>query len=244
MCRMLFATGNFNSDWLIQDFILMASDQNEQHEKNMDKVFKHGDGWGIAYLEDDRLKIFRSTKAVYEDDQINQFKNLQSSFLILHARKASKGSVNMKNVHPFECKLNGHHYLFFHNGTIRDEIHFDHQFHPVGTTDSERLFFYLLTNTNGELTEKDLRSKLNAIKNLTAANFILTDGKVSYFTIWYAENPNYYTLKLLQKSDCVIVASEILPHYKTGDWRKLNNHDIISVQTFDLSVNIGKENER
>ena len=39
MCRMLFAAGNFNIDWVIQDFILMASDQNEKHEKNMDKIF-------------------------------------------------------------------------------------------------------------------------------------------------------------------------------------------------------------
>ena len=244
MCRMLFAVGNVNINWLIQDFILMASDQNEKHEKNMDKIFKHGDGWGIAYLENGELKIFRSTEAVYEDDQINQFKNLQSNMVILHARKASKGSVNIKNVHPFECKLNGHHYLFFHNGTIRDEIHFDPQFHPVGKTDSERLFYFLLTNTNGELAEDGLTVKLNSIKNFTAANFILTDGEFSYFTNWYAENPNYYTLKLLQKSDCVIIASEILPHYKTVDWRKLDNHDIISVQTSGLSVNIGEEDER
>jgi predicted glutamine amidotransferase len=243
MCRMLFAAGNFNIDGVIQDFILMASDQNEKHEKNRDKIFKHGDGWGIAYLEDDRLKVFRSTKAVYKDDQINQFKNLQSNLVILHARKASKGSVNIKNVHPFECKLNGHHYFFFHNGTIRDEILFDPQFHPMGKTDSERLFYYLLTNTNGELTEDDLRVKLNSIKNFTAANFILSDGAISYFTSWYAENQNYYTLKLLQKNDCVIVASEILSHYKTGDWRKLDNHDIICVQTSGLSVKIGEEDE-
>ena len=121
MCRMIFAVGKINVGSLIDDFITLASDQNEKHEKNINKIFKHGDGWGIAYFENDEIKVFRSTKAVYEDPQVDQFRNLKTNFLILHARKASKGSKNIQNVHPFEYKLNGSHYLFFHNGTIQDE---------------------------------------------------------------------------------------------------------------------------
>ncbi len=236
MCRMLFAIGNFNIDRLIQDMILMASDKNERHEKNLDKEFRHGDGWGIVYLENNNLKIFRSIKAIYEDDQINQFKNLQSNLVILHARKASKGSVNIQNVHPFEYKLNGHHYFFFHNGTIRDELAFDTNYKLVGTTDSERLFYYLLSNNNGQLTEKILRSKLNKIQDYTAANFIVSDGKITYASSWYAENPNYYTLKYVQRPDSIILASEILPHYQDSNWQKLKNHDIIVVKTSDLRI--------
>lgn len=238
MCRMILAVGKFNTDWLIQDFILMASDQNEKHEKNIDKEFKHGDGWGIAYLSKDEFKIFRSTKAVYEDAQIEQFRNLKTNFVILHARKTSKGDVVLENVHPFEYKLNGHHYLFFHNGTIREEMDYDYQYQPVGTTDSERLFYYLLTNTNGQVTENELRSKLNSLKDYTAANFMLSDGKITYASSWYAENPKYYTLKVFQKSDSVILASEVLPHYKADDWLKLENQDIVSVRTSNLSVKI------
>jgi len=238
MCRMLVAVGNFNIDYLIQDFILMASDQNEKHENNVDKEFKHGDGWGIAYFENHEIKVFRSTKAVFEDPQVDQFRNLKTNFVILHARKASKGSVETQNVHPFEHKLNGNHYLFFHNGTIRDEIHFDNHFQPVGKTDSERLFYSFLSDTNGQLTEKTLRSRLTEIRDFTAANFILTDGEVTYASSWYSENPNYYTLKVLQTPGRVIVASEVLPHYKTADWLRLKNHDIVSVRTADLRVEV------
>jgi predicted glutamine amidotransferase len=238
MCRMIFAVGKFNMDWLIQDFILMAFDQNEKHEKNIDKEFKHGDGWGIAYLEGNEIKIDRSIKAVYEDDQINQYKNLETNFVILHARKASKGTVNIQNVHPFECKLNGNHYLFFHNGTIRDEIHFDNQFQPVGTTDSERLFYSFLSNTNGQLTEKTLRSRLIEIRDFTAANFMLTDGRLTYVSSWYSANPKYYTFRVLQKPGLVVIASEVLLHYKAEDWLKLENHDIVTVRTSNLKVKI------
>jgi len=213
----------------------MAADQNEKHEKNIDQEFKHGDGWGIAYLENDQLKIFRSTQAVYEDDQINQFKKLQSNLVILHARKASQGAVNLQNVHPFEYKLDGHHYLFFHNGSILDELNFDSQFQPRGATDSERLFYYLLTNSNGQLTPAFLKAKLEQIQKFTAANFILTDGRMTYAGNWYSENPNYYTLKVLQKPGLVMAASEVLPHFTEGDWKKLENRDIVSVTTSDLS---------
>jgi predicted glutamine amidotransferase len=204
----------------------------------MDQEFKHGDGWGIAYLENNEFKIFRSTRAVYEDDQIDQFKKLQSNLVILHARKASKGNVDIHNVHPFECTLNGHQYLFFHNGTIHDELVYDSTFKPVGATDSEKLFYYLLTNSNGQLTPAFLKSKLEKLTDFTAANFILTDGKITYSGNWYSENPNYYSLKVLQKPGLMMVASEKLPHYKTEDWIRLKNQDIVSVGTSDLDIKI------
>jgi len=234
----MLAVGQVNTDWLVQDFILMASDQNEKHEENIDREFKHGDGWGIAYLNKNKFKIFRSEKAVYEDSQIEQFKNIETNFLILHARKATTGKVVLKNVHPFEYKMNGHHYCFFHNGTVRDEIHFENRFQPVGTTDSERLFYHLLTDTNGYITESQLRSRLSSIQDFTAANFMLTDGALTYVTSWYSENPNYYTFKVLQKPGIVIVSSEVLPHYKSDDWSRLKNQDIVSVRTSDLKVEI------
>jgi len=235
---MLIAAGNFNIDHLINDFILMAADQNEKHEKNSDKEFKHSDGWGIAYLENGGLKIFRSTMTVYDDDQIHQFRNLKTDLVILHARKASKGNVDIRNVHPFECQYNGSRYLFFHNGTIHDELAYDDSFTPVGATDSERLFYYLLTNSSGQLTPAFLKSKLENLTDFTAANFILTNGQATLAGNWYSENPNYYSMKLLQKKGLIVVASEVLPHYKDEDWIRLKNQDIVSVGTLDLSVKV------
>ncbi len=229
MCRMLIALGNFNIEALIHDFILMAADQNERHENNIDGPYKHGDGWGTAYLENGQLKIFRSTQPVYEDDRINQFKNSKSNLVILHARKASKGRVDIRNVHPFECQLHGHRYLFFHNGTIHDPLPFDSDFTPKSDTDSERLFYYLLSGSHGQLSSDHLKAKLTQLKNYTAANFILTDGETNFAGNWYSENPNYYTMKLLRKPELVIVASEVLPHYRAENWIKLENRDVVLI---------------
>lgn len=228
---MIFAVGDINADWLIQDFIQMAADQNEKHEKNSDKEFKHSDGWGIAYLENGGLKIFRSAKAVYEDEQIDQFRNLKTDLVILHARKASKGNVDIRNVHPFECLYNGSRYLFFHNGTIHDELPFENTFRPISATDSEQLFYYLLSNSNGQLAPSFLKSRLEKLKDFTAANFILSNGETTFAGNWYSDNPNYYSLKLLQKPGLVMVASEVLPHFKTDDWHRLENREIVLVGT-------------
>jgi len=72
MCRMIFAAGKFDVNWLIDDIKKMASDNNEKHEENAHSEFKHSDGWGIAYLDGNRLKTFRSEKAIYEDSYIHE----------------------------------------------------------------------------------------------------------------------------------------------------------------------------
>jgi len=117
-------------------------------------------------------------------------------------------------------------------------LFYDGTFKPIGATDSEKLFFYLLTNSNGQLTPAFLKSKLAKLKDYTAANFILTDGKITYSGNWYSENPNYYSLKVLQKPGLIFVASEKLPHYKTDDWIRLKNQDIVSARTSDLGIKI------
>lgn len=238
MCRMLIALGKFDTNHLIDDFIGMAADQNERHEKNADQPFQHGDGWGIAYLENRDLRVFRSPKAVYDDPQIDQFRNLQTRLLLLHARKASRGHVELRNVHPFQCQFRGRSYVFCHNGTIHDPLPFDDEFLPVSDTDSERLFLYLLSESECRLSPESMQAKLATLRRYTAANFLLTDGETAYAGNWYAENPIYYTMKLLHQPELIIVASEVLPHYRQADWKKLKNRNIVSLQTGDLAIKI------
>ncbi len=233
MCRMIFATGKFNTDWLIDDMIQMALDQNEKHEENTRKVFKHEDGWGVCYLEDNQLKIIRSDKAFFDDPKVDELRKIQTPLFILHTRHASKGKVDIHNVHPFEYRNEHSHYVFFHNGTIEDRLSINGKFQLQGTTDSERYFYYLLSDLNegSQLDESWLRSKLSKITNFTGANFILTNGETNYIANWYAKNPLYYTMKILQQKDSVLISSEILPHLKDKKWDKLKNHSIFVIKT-------------
>ena len=229
MCRMVFAIGEFNTESVIRDMILMAADQNERHEENANTVFKHADGWGITYFANQQLKTFRSVKPIFDDPQIEKYKNLDTPFLIVHARYGTKGEVNLSNVHPFEYKFEKQPYVFFHNGTVRDNLQFDGQYLPRGDTDSERFFYYLLSGCNGKVDEVHIRKKLENLKDYSGANFILTNGDQTFITNWYSLNPRYYTMKILKQKNSLIISSEILPHLKNKSWEKLNNRNITCI---------------
>ncbi|MDZ7336029.1 MAG: hypothetical protein ONB32_12835, partial [candidate division KSB1 bacterium] len=109
---------------------------------------------------------------------------------------------------------------------------------PISDTDSERLFFYLLSGTQAQPSPASMRAKLAALNRYTAANFLMTDGETGFAGNWYTENPNYYAMKLLQRPGLVVVASEVLPHYKNDNWKKLENRDIVSIRTDDLAIKI------
>ncbi len=241
MCRIIFAVGKFNSDWLIDDMITMASDQNERHEENAHTVFKHADGWGAAYLENGKLQTFHSSASIFNDPQIDQFRGLKTHFLILHARYGTRGEPELKNVHPFEYKTDSCHYAFFHNGTVRDDLNFDEKFKLQGETDSERFFYYLLSNGSKTLTDSKLEEKLKQLEDFSGANFVLTDGQTTHIAEWFSLNPLYYTMKILKQKESLIIASEVLPHYKNQDWEKLENHAVFSVKTSDYVVNFHRK---
>ena len=238
MCRMILNVGNVNADLVIQEMMCLALDENEKHENNDGVDFRHEDGWGITYLENNKLKIFKSVKAIYDDDDINQFRDLKTSLLILHTRKASKGIVHLNNVHPFESISNNNKYIFCHNGTINKDLPFDDKYTLIGSTDSEKFFYYLISNMNGKLSGKTLGEKMSQLKDYSGANFFLSDGDNTFFSTWYSKNPDYYTMKILREKDNILVSSEVLPCYKNKHWEKLTNKDIYNIKTSDMSIEI------
>ncbi|MBC8180940.1 class II glutamine amidotransferase [candidate division KSB1 bacterium] len=236
MCRMIFAVGKFDMNWLIDDIIQMASDNNEKHEENTNVEFKHPDGWGLTYLDGNNLKTFRSTKPIYDDPQIEQFRKINTRLIVLHARHGTTGDAEINNIHPFENKNGENNFLFFHNGTIWDELEFDSKFQTNGSTDSEKYFYYLLSGKLAEIDLNLIQKKIINLKDFSGANFVLTDGKMSFLADWFSLNPLYYTMKMLQQGNSIIISSEILPHYRQENWTCLENHCLLSIRTEDLFV--------
>lgn len=236
MCRMLIAVGDADIATIAEDFKRIASDKNETHENNIDKDFEHGDGWGVVYLADDQLKMQKSIIPYYEDPGVEKVKDIKSPLFILHARKKSdgKGLVRMENVHPFRYD----NYVFCHNGTVNEDLLFEEKFTPQGETDSERLFYYIISYINGEMNENILSDKLNRVNDFSGMNSIMSDGKISYVVNWYAKKPGYYTFKMLVKENFLIISSEILPSYGGEQWTKTRNHDIIKLHTHSRKYSI------
>ena len=107
------------------------------------------DGWGIA-LYPDRKAVQLIKEAIPAATSklcefVSSYEHMRSRTFIAHVRKASRGIVTYRNTHPFCREAMGREYSFAHNGTVRLSRKFlSGRYRPVGGTDSERLFCYIL----------------------------------------------------------------------------------------------------
>ena len=111
---------------------------------------EHADGWGIAFFEgcDDKgLRHFVDHQSACDSPVAELIRRypIKSRNVIAHIRKATQGQVALENCHPFARELWGRYWVFAHNGNLenfRPRLHA--AFQPVGSTDSERAFCYLM----------------------------------------------------------------------------------------------------
>ena len=107
----------------------------------------HCDGWGIAFFEDKGVRHFVDHQRAVDSpiaDLIRRYP-IHSRNVIAHIRKATQGVVSLENCHPFVRELWGRYWVFAHNGNLVDfhpKLHAT--FKPVGDTDSERAFCWLM----------------------------------------------------------------------------------------------------
>lgn len=111
------------------------------------KTDEHRDGWGIAFFEGRGCRTFLDARATIESPIADLVRNypIRSTNIIAHIRKATRGEVSLQNTHPFVRELWGRYWAFAHNGTLRNFTPKLHgRFQPVGETDSELAFCYIL----------------------------------------------------------------------------------------------------
>jgi glutamine amidotransferase len=111
---------------------------------------------------------------------------IKSRNIVAHVRKATQGDVSLQNAHPFVRELWGRYWVFAHNGDLKDYHPRLHgSFHPVGTTDSERAFCWLMQElakshaglpSVAELT-LTLHELVPQIRRHGAFNFLLSNGE-------------------------------------------------------------------
>ena len=107
----------------------------------------HSDGWGIAFFEGLGLRHFVDHQPACESPVAALIRNypIKSRNVIAHIRKATQGVVALENCHPFVRELWGRYWVFAHNGDLKDfhpRLH--SSFRPVGSTDSERAFCWVM----------------------------------------------------------------------------------------------------
>ncbi|RKZ35546.1 MAG: class II glutamine amidotransferase [Gammaproteobacteria bacterium] len=113
----------------------------------------HRDGWGIAFYEGRGCRTFHDPRpgADSEVARLVQRYPIKSRNVVSHIRRASHGRVCLENTHPFVREFWGRNWSFAHNGRLRGIKKWPLAYYrPVGTTDSEHAFCWLL----GKLRER------------------------------------------------------------------------------------------
>ena len=162
----------------------------EEHavaDKTKTHTDHHADGWGIAFFEGKGMRMFvdHLSAAASPIAEFLQKYPIKSRNIIAHVRKATYGEVNLQNAHPFTRELWGRHWVFAHNGDLHHYAPNLHShFHPVGTTDSEQAFCWLMQElakshaslpSIEELTHT-LRELIPQISSHGTFNFLLSNG--------------------------------------------------------------------
>lgn len=172
----------------------------------------HPDGWGVAVYQADRPTLERRAVAAYEDMHFSTTaERVYAETVVAHVRRATVGEPSLANTHPFTHGC----WTFTHNGTVTGFRHVQkqliHETAPElrefrqGTTDSEQVFYWLLTRmmqaglspeercTDPEALVQIVSDGLVTLAGLceetTPAepprlNILLTDGEAAIATRW------------------------------------------------------------
>jgi predicted glutamine amidotransferase len=152
----------------------------------------HNDGWGIAFFEGAGVRHFVDYQAAIASPIADLIKRcpIKSKNVIAHIRKATQGRVALENCHPFVRELWGRYWVFAHNGDLKNfNPVLDGPYRPVGNTDSEMAFCYLLQQLRRRFREAppalpDLRAALQELTAEIAShgpfNMMLSDGSALF----------------------------------------------------------------
>lgn len=152
----------------------------------------HRDGWGIAFYEGKGLRALHDPTACANSEMaqfIGQY-SIKSTNVISHIRKANRGRVCLENTHPFSRELWGQPWVFAHNGQLKGVKKWPLSFYrPVGTTDSEHAFCWLLGQIRERFPDKPrservlwqfIESKVRELAALGIFNILMSDANVLY----------------------------------------------------------------
>lgn len=158
----------------------------------------HKDGWGVAYFEERDVFLLREPSPAAESDLVRfmEVNGPPSNLVLSHIRLATQGEPALRNTQPFQRELGGRAHVFAHNGSmpgIREARRLrTNRFTPVGDTDSEFAFCYLLERLNnlwdrcnGEAPSVDARLDIvvdfaASLRSLGTFNFVYADGDAMF----------------------------------------------------------------
>lgn len=158
------------------------------------KTGPHRDGWGVAFYEGRGCRAFHDPEPSCHSEMAKFIQSypIKSKHVICHIRKANRGRVCLENTHPFLRQLWGRNWCFAHNGQlkgVKTKLKLKH-FQPVGTTDSEHAFCWMMDQIQEKYPNKPpkrpqtlwkfIENMCQEISELGVFNVLLCDSQYLY----------------------------------------------------------------
>jgi glutamine amidotransferase len=152
---------------------------------------KHTDGWGISFYEHKGCRSIHDPNPSAHSELARFIKSypIKSLIVIAHVRKANRGRVALENTHPFTRELWGNAWSFAHNGQLKGIKRRALDFYaPIGTTDSEHAFCWLLDRLRAmypkrpsdQILARAIADLFADLRGLGVFNALLSDGRALY----------------------------------------------------------------
>ncbi|MFN3892298.1 MAG: class II glutamine amidotransferase [Beijerinckiaceae bacterium] len=151
----------------------------------------HRDGWGISFYEGRGARAFHDPRPSADSEIARLLRDydVKSKIVIAHVRRANRGRVGLENTHPFARELWGRLWTFAHNGQLKGVKRRPiGAFRPIGTTDSEHAFCWILEQLRARFDAlppqrtlaKALEELCVELAELGVFNVLVSEGRCLY----------------------------------------------------------------
>jgi glutamine amidotransferase len=187
----------------------------------------HKDGWGIVFYDGKGCRAFHDPEPSARSP-IAEFlsgHSIKSEIVISHIRRANRGRVALENTHPFVREMWGRNWSFAHNGQLRGVKKLPlSAYRPVGSTDSEHAFCWMLGQIRDRWpkppSDSALRSYLadlaDEVSDHGVFNMLLSDSRSLYCwrstnLVWLTRRAPFQPATLLDEDLTVDFAQHTTP---------------------------------
>jgi glutamine amidotransferase len=188
----------------------------------------HRDGWGIALYEGKGCRTFHDPKPSAHSEIARFIREypIKSRIVICHIRRANRGRIALENTHPFTRELWGRSWSFAHNGQLRGIKKWPNaHFRPIGTTDSEHAFCWLMDQLRERWQDAPppralylcLAELCGTLAEHGVFNVLLSDSKCLYCfcstnLVWLTRRAPFQAATLIDEDLTVDFRKETTPH--------------------------------
>ncbi|MBM7038184.1 class II glutamine amidotransferase [Vibrio ulleungensis] len=203
----------------------------------------HRDGWGITFYEGKGFRTFKDPNPSCDSKIAELVQNypIKSCSVVSHIRQANRGEVNLENTHPFNRELWGRYWTYAHNGQLTGYEDLDTGRHmPVGQTDSEKAFCWLLNQLEQRFPSKPdslddvvevLTQCCDELRKLGVFNLLLSDGD---YVFSYCTNHLYWITRRAPFGKASLIDEDVTINFQ----EETTPHDVVTVvATQPLTLN-------